>query len=153
MSDTDTGGSPIDALSIGEIDRELVEIDERLDTLPADDFEARVTLRQRRLDLKARAAHLSAGADEQRTTEDLMTEIRSLNQRIGAIQDAFVESADQDGESSISGSYHGQQGPSAMNREIADAQGARELVARRDKLEAIVRGRDAGADGSAPAGE
>ena len=54
MSDNDTAsGGSIDDLSIGEIDKELVAIDEKLDTLPADDFEDRVDLHQRHQALKA----------------------------------------------------------------------------------------------------
>ncbi|MEA3501353.1 MAG: hypothetical protein U9R47_01150 [Actinomycetota bacterium] len=70
MSDTETGSTgSIDDLSIGEIDKELAEIDEKLHTMPEEDFEARVDLRTRHNALKTRAAHLGADADEQRSTE------------------------------------------------------------------------------------
>jgi hypothetical protein len=154
MSDIDTGSNkPISDLSIGEIVRELADIDEKLETLPADDFATRVDLRQRHLDLKARAAQLNADADEQRSTEDLMTEIQSLNQRITEIQGEFVDTSEQDGEGNISGPYQAQRGPSEMNQEIADAHGAPEMVARRDKLEWIVRGRGIEPNGSASGDE
>jgi hypothetical protein len=86
MSDNDTGDHrSISDLSIGEIDRELVAIDEKLDTVPADDFGARVDLRTRREALRARAAQLNTDADEQRSSADIEIEIRSLEQRIAVI--------------------------------------------------------------------
>jgi hypothetical protein len=146
MSDNETSSAgSIDDLTIEEIDRELVEIDEKLDTLPADDFGARVDLRTRHEALQARAAHLSAGADEQRSTEEIQIEVGSLKQRIAVIQGEMIDSAEQGGEGNVPGPDQTHRSPGAMNREIGDAQGAAALVRRLDKLEGILRER--GADG------
>jgi len=142
MSDsTIDHGTSIDALSIEEIDRELVDINEKLETLPADEFASRVALHQRHLELKARAAELNADAGEQRTTEDLEAEVRSLDERISAIQHEFIDTPEQDGDGNITGPYERKRGPSKMNQEISEAAGATELIARREKLQKILSDR------------
>lgn len=147
MSDNDTStGGPIDALSIGEIDRELAAIDEKLDTMPADDFEGRVELRQRHQALRARAAQLGTDADERRSTADLQTEIQSLRQRIAAIQGGMIDTAEQVGEGNIPGPDPSRTDPAAMNREIADGHGAPAMVSRLNKLEGILASRGVDAD-------
>ena len=152
MSDNDTGsGGPIDDLSIGEVDKELAAIDEKLDTMPADDFEGRVDLRQRHHALRARAAQLHADADEQRSTADIQIEVQSLRQRIAVIQDEMIDSAEQGGEGNIPGPDQQDRSPGAMNRDIGDAQGAPEMVRRLDKLERILRERGVDDDPSSAA--
>lgn len=143
MSDNDTGDNrSISDLSIGEIDRELVAIDEKLDTVPADDFGVRVDLRTRREALRARAAQLNTDADEQRSSADIEIEIRSLEQRIAVISGEMIDSGEQGGEGNIPGPDQQHRSPSAMNREIGDAQGEPAMVRRRDDLKAILRSRD-----------
>ena len=133
-------------MSIGEIDKQLAAIDEKLDTLPADDFENRVDLHQRHQDLKARAAQLNSDADEQRSTADLQTEVTSLKQRIAAIQGDMVETAEQDSEGNIPGPHPGESDPGVMNQEIADGHGAPALVSRLSKLEGILASRGVDTD-------
>lgn len=147
MSDNDTPSSgSIDDLSIGEIDKELAAIDEKLDTLPSDDFVDRVDLHQRHLALKARAAQLNADADEQRSTADLQTEVTSLKQRIAAIQGDMIDTAEQDSEGNIPGPHPGESDPSVMNQEIADGHGAPALVNRLKKLQGILASRGVDTD-------
>jgi hypothetical protein len=147
MGDNDTGDNrSISDLSIGEIDRELVAIDEKLDTVPADDFGARVDLRTRREALRARAAQLSTDADEQRSSADIEIEIRSLEQRIAVISGEMIDSEEQGGEGNIPGPDQQHRSPSAMNREIGDAQGEPAMVRRLDDLKAILRSRDVDVD-------
>lgn len=147
MSDNDTAsGGSIDDLSIGEIDKELVAIDEKLDTLPADDFEDRVDLHQRHQALKARAAQLNTDADEQRSTADLKAEVTSLRQRIAAIQGDMVDTAVQTSEGNITGPHPGESDPRVMNQEIADGEGAPALVSRLNKLERVLASRGIAAD-------
>lgn len=147
MSDNDTGNSvSIDDLTIDEIDKELVEIDEKLSTLPADDFATRVDLRTRHEALQARAAHLNADADEQRSTEDIEIEIQSLEQRIAVIQGEMIDSAEQGGEGNIPGPDQKHRGPGALNREIGDAQGTPAMVRRMEKLKDILSSRGVDVD-------
>ena len=147
MSDNETAsGESIDDLSIGEIDKELAAIDEKLDTLPSDDFVDRVDLHQRHQALKARAAQLNTDADEQRSTADLQTEITSLKQRIAAIQGDMTDTSEQDSEGNIPGPHPSESDPSVMNQEIADGHGAPALVSRLNKLEGILASRGVDAD-------
>ena len=147
MSDNDTASSgSIDDLSIGEIDKELAAIDEKLDTLPSDDFVDRVDLHQRHLALKARAAQLNTDADDQRTTADLQTEVTSLKQRIAAIQGDMIDTAEQDSEGNIPGPHPSESDPGVMNQEIADGHGAPALVNRLNKLQGILASRGVDTD-------
>jgi hypothetical protein len=154
MRDNETGSAgSIDDLTIQEIDRELVEINEKLETLPADDFGARVDLRTRHEALQARAAHLSAGADEERSTENIQIEVGSLKQRIAVIQGEMIDAAEQGGEGNVPGPDQKHRNAGAMNRDIGDAQGAAALVRRLDKLEEILRKRGTGGGPSNPTDE
>jgi len=147
MSDNDTtSGGSIDDMSIGEIDKQLAAIDEKLDTLPADDFEDRVDLHQRHQDLKARAAQLNTDADAQRSTADLEAEVKSLKQRIAAIQGDTIDTAEQDGEGNIPGPNPAQSDPAVMNKEIEDGHGEPALVSRLNKLEGILASRGVNTD-------
>ena len=147
MSDNDTtSNGPIDDLTSGEIAKELAAIDEKLETLPADDFAARVTLHQRHEDLRARAAHLAQDADAQRSTADLQIEIQSLQHRLGRIQDEFINVPEQSGEGNIPGPDLADRGAADLNREIANAQYAPQLISRIDKLQEILRSRGVDSD-------
>lgn len=142
MSDNDTtNGGSIENLTSGEIARELSSIDEKLDTLPADDFSERVTLHQRHEDLRARAAQLAADADYQRSTQDLQVEIQSLQQRVGRIQDEFIDVSEQSGEGNIPGPGSVDRSAAGLNRDMANAQDAPQIVARINKLQRIIASR------------
>jgi len=144
MSDNTTSDGSIENLTSGEIAKELAAIDEKLDTLPADAFSERVTLHQRHEDLRARAAHLAEEADDQRSTQDLHIEVQSLQQRLGVIQDEFIDVSEQSGEGNIPGPDSVDRGAAGLNRDVAEAQGAPQLVARIDKLQRIIASRDTG---------
>ena len=146
MNDIDATDGSIEDLSSGDIAKELAAIDEKLDTLPKDAFAERVTLHQRHEDLRARAAHLAEDADARRSTEDLQVEVRSLQQRLGRIQDEFVDVSEQSGEGNIPGPDSAHRGAAGLNTEIADAQHAPQLVARIEKLQGIIRGRGVDSD-------
>lgn len=147
MSDTDTTDGSIEDLSSGDIAKELAAIDEKLETLPADAFAERVTLHQRHEDLRARAAQLAEDADAQRSSADLQVEVQSLQQRLGRIQDEFIDVSEQSGEGNIPGPDSVHRSAAALNTEIADAQHAPQLVARIEKLQEILRGRGVDSDG------
>jgi len=142
MSDNNTTEGSIEGLSSGEIAKELAAIDEKLDTLPADDFSARVTLHQRHEDLRARAAQLAEDADYQRSTQDLQLEVQSLQQRLGRIQDEFIDVSEQSGEGNIPGPDSVHRSAAGLNRDMADAQDAPQMVARISKLQRIISSRD-----------
>jgi len=147
MSDYDTSSSKsIDELSIGEIDKELAEIDEKLNTIPADDFSERVDLHERHLELRTRAAALNADADRQRSTGDIEIEIQSLRQRIAVVQGVMIETAVQDSEGNVAGPDQQDRSSSAMNREIADARGVPAMENRLRKLTRILADRGVNAD-------
>jgi len=142
MSDNDTSSNrSMNEMSIGEIDEELAAIDEKLNTMPADDFSARVDLHERHLELRTRAAELNADADRQRSTGDIEVEIQSLRQRIAAVQDVMIETAVQGSEGNVPGPDQQNRSSSAMNQEIADARGVPALENRLRKLEGILADR------------
>jgi hypothetical protein len=142
MSTTDTADDgSIQNLTAGEIAKELAAIDEKLDTLPADDFSQRVTLHQRHEDLRARAAQLAAEADYGRSTQDLQLEIQSLQQRLHKIQGEFIDVAEQSGEGNIPGPDSVDASAAGLNRDMAQAQDAPQVVARIEKLQGIIDSR------------
>lgn len=146
MSDNNTTDGSIEDLTSGEIAKELAAIDEKLDTLPADDFSERVTLHQRHEDLRARAAQLAEEADDQRSTKDLQIEVQSLQQRLGRIQGEFIDVSEQSGEGNIPGPDSVDRSAAGLNRDMANAQGAPQLVARIEKLQRIIQSRSTGSD-------
>ena len=147
MSDNNTtSDGSIDNLTSGDIAKELAAIDEKLDTLPADDFSERVTLHQRHEDLRARAAHLAADADDQRSTQELQVEVQSLQQRLGRIQDEFIDVSEQSGEGNIPGPDSVDRSAASLNRDMAKAQDAPQIVARIEKLQRIIQSRGTGSD-------
>ena len=147
MSDNDTtSGGSIDDLSIGDIDKELAAIDEKLNTIPADDFSERVDLHERHLELRTRAAELNADADRQRSTGDIEIEIQSLRQRIAAVQGVMIDTAVQDSEGNVPGPDQKDRSSSTMNREIADARGVPAMENQLRKLEGILADRDVNTD-------
>lgn len=142
MSEYGTSSSKsIDELSIDEINKELVEIDEKLSTIPADRFSERVDLHERHLELRTRAAEVNADADRQRSTGDIEIEIQSLRQRIAAVQGVMIEAAVQSSEGNVPGPDQQHRSSSAMNREIADARGVPAMENRLEKLTGILADR------------
>ena len=63
--------------------RRLSEVQELLVQLPDDAFEEREALVKRRDELRAKAAAHAAGADLERPTEDLLSEVASLQRQRG----------------------------------------------------------------------
>ena len=65
-------------MDLDSITRELAEIIDRLNATPSDDFAARHRLLLRQDELRAYAAAHRVDHDEQRTTEDLQTELAGV---------------------------------------------------------------------------
>jgi hypothetical protein len=142
MSDNDNSNDgSIENLTPGDIAKELAAIDEKLDTLPADDFAERVTLHQRHEDLRARAAQLAEEADDQRPTQDIQAEVQSLQQRLRRIQGEFIDVPEQSGEGNIPGPDSVDRSAASLNRDMANAQDAPKIVARIEKLQRIIQSR------------
>jgi septal ring factor EnvC (AmiA/AmiB activator) len=95
---------------VEQLVRRLSEVQDLLSDLPNDAFAERAALLAERRELQARAEMYAAGADRERSSDDLCNEISSL--RIAA------------------------------NRVASDSQEAARIIARIERLNAIVRERE-----------
>ena len=135
---------------IDAIFRELEEIDEQLDSLPADAFNERITLRERREDLKAEAAELAAHSEKLQPTERLQAERAALVQQLHTIGSEQIDVVMQSGGGGAAGPGAEGLGATGLNRQIDQAQGGDQIRDRIAEIDAILR--DRGIDPEAESG-
>lgn len=126
---------------LDSIFHELEAIDEQLDTLPADAFNERITLRQRKEELKAEVADLASHSDKLQPTDRLQAERAALRHKLDAIGSDYVDVEVLGGGGGES--VPGTEGPDAtgLDHQIDHAQGADEIRARIAEIDAILRDR------------
>ena len=126
---------------LDSIFHELEAIDEQLDTLPADAFNERITLRQRKEELKAEVADLASHSDKLQPTDRLQAERAALRHKLDAIGSDYVDVEVLGGGGGES--VPGTEGPDAtgLDHQIDHAQGADEIRARIVEIDAILRDR------------
>jgi hypothetical protein len=126
---------------LDSIFHELEAIDEQLDTLPADAFNERITLRQRKEELKAEVADLASHSDKLQPTDRLQAERAALRHKLDTIGSDYVDVEVLGGGGGES--VPGTEGPDAtgLDHQIDHAQGADEIRARIAEIDAILRDR------------
>lgn len=125
--------------------RELGEIVDRLNATPIDDFAARHALLTRRDELRAVADRHRADHDEQRSTEDLRSELTAREAQLQALVGEAMDMVTQAGGSGGGGTSGGyiSAGEAGINVAMRDAGGAPEIRARIAKLRQILEAREA----------
>lgn len=126
---------------MSDVDRifeELMDIRRRLDELPADAFDERAQLEERREELHAAAADQDEAGDE-RPTHEIEIELVSLRQRLDKIEATGIDVVQQHGGSALEASAAGES--MDLNRQVESAQGADELRVRIRKLEGVLKHR------------
>ena len=126
---------------IDSIFHELEAIDEQLDTLPADAFNERITLRQRKEELKAEVADLANHSETLQPTDRLQAERAALRHKLDTIGSDYVDVEVLGGGGGES--VPGTEGPDAtgLDHQIDHAQGADAIRARISEIDAILRDR------------
>jgi hypothetical protein len=126
---------------LDSIFHELEAIDEQLDTLPADAFNERITLRQRKEELKAEVADLASHSEKLQPTDRLQAERSALRHKLDNIGSDYVDVEVLGGGGGES--VPGTEGPDAtgLDHQIDHAQGADEIRARISEIDAILRER------------
>lgn len=126
---------------LDSIFHELEAIDEQLDTLPADAFNERITLRQRKEELKAEVADLANHSEALQPTDRLQAERAALRHKLDTIGSDYVDVEVLGGGGGEM--VPGTEGPDStgLDHQIDHAQGADEIRARISKIDAILRDR------------
>ncbi len=124
-----------------EITRRLAEIDEELWSLDAGDFRTKYELQSERDRLRA-IVRSEVDMDADRSTEDLLAELKARRRALTQIQKSMVNSAGMSGGGGA-GAYAGPADGVRLNTEIVAGTGAKELSQRISKLETILTQRGA----------
>jgi len=119
---------------IDAILRELAEIDEKLETLPADAFNERITLHDRQTELRAEVARLSAEIPADRPTADIEAELASLENRLAEIKGERIDVVEQSGGGDAAGAGAEGLGATGINWQIEQAEGAPAI---RDRIKVL----------------
>jgi hypothetical protein len=125
------------------INRRLVEIQDELSSLDADNFKARYELQVERDRLRD-SIRTASSPDAARSTEDLLAELEVRHKELAEAQESMVNSAGMaGGGGEFTGSYEGPGDGVRLNSEIVEATGAGKLAARIASLETILSERGA----------
>ena len=135
---------------IDAIFRELEEIDEKLDSLPADAFNERITLRERKEELKAQAGDLANHSEALQPTDRLLDERTALLQKLDAIDAQGIDVVMQSGGGGAAGPGAEGLGATGLNRQIDQAQGGDQIRARVAEIDRILRDRGVDPDAEQP---
>jgi len=132
-----------DDKSLDDLLEELAQVQERLLELPSDAFAERFGLQKRQDALREQTARFARDWDLDRSSEDLLAELVSLQARLKSIDGLRINSAAQQFSSDGSiGPIGDGGGAIRLNQGIADAQGVGELQARIERIKAILTDRD-----------
>ena len=126
---------------IDPIFRELEEIDEKLETLPADAFNERITLRQRKEELKAEVADLASHSERLQPTDRLLDERAALLRKLDAIGSDYVDVEVLGGGGGEFVPGTGGSDAGGLDRKIDHAQGADQIRRRISEIDAVLRER------------
>lgn len=126
---------------IDAILKELYEIDVKLDELPADAFNERITLRERHEELQAEANQMASQADSDRPTADIEAELASLEQRLSQIKGERIDIVEQSGGGDSAGAGAEGLGAQGINWQIEAGEGVPEIRERIGKLKGELRKR------------
>ena len=135
---------------IDAIFRELEEIDKKLDSLPADAFNERITLRERKEELKAQAGDLADHSEALQPTDRLLDERTALLQKLDAIDSQGIDVVMQSGGGGAAGPGAEGLGATGLNRQIDQAQGGDQIRARVAEIDRILRDRGVDPDAEQP---
>ena len=127
--------------SLDDLLAELAEVQERLLELPADAFEERVELRERRDDLQAEAGRFAHDWDRDRPTEDLLAELEALRARLGQLDSRRMNVAAQQGGGTQAGGGGDGWGAVQLNLAVDAASGVGEVHARIGRIKAVLADR------------
>lgn len=131
---------------IDAILRELGEIDQKLEDLPADAFDERITLRSRHEELRQEAAQLAAAAADDRPTSEIQAELGALRHQLQQIEDGKIDVVVQSGGGSAAGPGAEGLGAIGLNQQIEAAQGADEIRGRIEHLRRLLEQRGVDSD-------
>lgn len=126
---------------LDSINRELAEVVDALNATPRDDFAARHALRTRQDKLRALAAEYWVDADEQRSTEDLLRELRARESQLGAIHGDMMEQVAQSAGGGPGGGGLTAAAEGALGAKGLEAAGASIIKARVARLREILDAR------------
>lgn len=123
-----------------ELNRKLADIQDRLIALPDDAFEQRWKLRKQQDELREQAREFAYAVDEDKFDDELLSELRSLRERMKAIEYQRIDLVGQAGGGSMSGEM-GNLGGVKLNRSIEDAMGLPEIKARIGVIKGVLMDR------------
>ena len=127
---------------IDEINRELAAVIDALNAVADDDFGSRHALRTRQDELRRLAARFRVDADEQRSTDDLRSELDSRVSQLDAMYEAGIDMVAQAGGGSQTGGSFTSAGEGGLNAKGREAAGGTEVKARIARLRQILAERD-----------
>jgi hypothetical protein len=126
---------------IGDLTRQLADVQMELWDLPDDAFAERFELKEKQAALREQAAHFAERLDEGRSTEDLLVELSALRSQMVAIEGQRIDLVTQAGSSSAG--EMGNLGGVAINKGIEDAMGLPKIKARIGLIKGILIDRGA----------
>ena len=124
------------------VNRELAEVVDALNATPSDDFAARHALRTRQDQLRELAAGFRVDADEQRSTKDLRIELAARESQIKAIYGSGIDMVTQAGGGSGTGGSYTSAAEGGVNKQVREASGAADVIARIARLREILASRE-----------
>ena len=113
---------------IGDLTKRLADVQKELWDLPDDAFAERFELKEKQAALRAEAAEFAQHMDDDRSSDDLVTELASLRSRMVAIERQRIDLVTQAG--STSAGEMGNLGGYGINKGIEDAMGLPKIKAR-----------------------
>ena len=115
---------------IGDLTKQLADVQKQLWDLPEDAHAERIELKERQSELRAEAAQYASRLDDDRPTDDLLTELAALRVKMTAIEGKRIDLVYQAGSGGSASGEMGNLGGVAINKGIDDAMGLPKVKAR-----------------------
>ncbi len=135
-----------DDMGLDDLVAELAEVQQRLLELPSNAFAERFELQKRQDILREQTARFARDWDLDRSSEDLLTELASLRERLGQLDRQKIDVVTQGGAGTAAPASDGW-GAVQLNQAMDAAQGAGDLHARIGRIKAILTDRRSDPDG------
>jgi hypothetical protein len=115
---------------VADITKQLADVDERLRALPDDAFAEKYELLKKQDELRERAAQFAVGADKERSTEGLLSELSGLRSQLRQIEGQTIDLVTQAGGGAPGTGNMGNLGGVSLNARIKAASGAGRIQGR-----------------------